>query len=150
MTAALLKVVRDAGLSKRVTVQSFDWRSLKLVQQLEPGMATACLSIESANANNTKDPRWTAGLQIGDFSSLPDMVKAAGCRIWSPNSGALSESQVKQAQALGLQVIPWTVNSPDDMQKLLGWRVDGIITDYPDRLREVLGKNGLPLPPGKP
>ncbi|MES2945253.1 MAG: glycerophosphodiester phosphodiesterase [Pseudomonadota bacterium] len=150
MTAALLKVVRDAGLSKRVTVQSFDWRSLKLVQQLEPGLPTACLTVQSSSSNTAKDPRWMAGLKLDDYPSLPDMVKAANCSSWSPNSGALTQDQVKQAQALGLKVLPWTVNSAADMQKLLDWKVDGIITDYPDRLREVMDKRGLTLPPGHP
>jgi glycerophosphoryl diester phosphodiesterase len=49
---------------------------------------------------------------------------------------------------LGLQVIPWTVNEVADMRRLMDWGVDGIITDYPDRLREVMRERGLPLPKG--
>jgi len=54
---------------------------------------------------------------------------------------------VKAAQQLGLQVIPWTVNGSADMRRLLDWGVDGIITDYPDRLRELMREHGLALPP---
>ena len=50
-----------------------------------------------------------------------------------------------EAQGLGLKVLPWTVNDPADMARLIDWRVDGIITDYPDRLRKVLAEKGLPL-----
>jgi len=146
MTRALLKVVRDYGMTKRVTIQSFDWRTLKLVQQLEPGMPTACLSIESANANNLRDANWTAGLRLADHASVPKLVMATGCQIWSPHHSSLTQDQVIKAQQLGLQAMPWTVNSPADMQKLLEWRVDGIITDYPDRLRSVLQQRGMPLP----
>ena len=146
MTRALLKVVHDKDMTKRVTVQSFDWQSLKLVQQLEPGMPTACLSIQTASSNNLQGARWTAGLQLSDHAGVPGIVKAAACTIWSPNNGALTQNLVKQAQALGLQVHPWTINEPADMQRLLDWGVDGIITDYPDRLRAALQQRGMPLP----
>jgi glycerophosphoryl diester phosphodiesterase len=43
-------------------------------------------------------------------------------------------------------VIPWTVNQPEVMQRLIDWGVDGIITDYPDRLREVMARRGMALP----
>jgi len=74
-------------------------------------------------------------------------VKAAGGKVWSPNAGALTQALVQEAQALGLAVIPWTVNEPADMDRIVGWGVDGLITDYPDRLREVLQKRGVALPP---
>jgi glycerophosphoryl diester phosphodiesterase len=53
-----------------------------------------------------------------------------------------------EAQGLGLKVIPWTVNNPADMARLMDWGVDGIITDYPDRLRELMRQRGLALPNG--
>ena len=55
---------------------------------------------------------------------------------------------VKGAQALGLKVIPWTVNVPSDMERLIDWGVDGLISDYPDRLREVMRRRGMALPRG--
>ena len=88
---------------------------------------------------------WTAGLRIADHGSVPRLVKAAGGAVWSPNGGAVTEALVRQAQALGLKVVPWTINNPADMERMLGWGVDGLITDYPDRLREVLGRRQLPL-----
>jgi glycerophosphoryl diester phosphodiesterase len=60
----------------------------------------------------------------------------------------LSVSLVKEAQGLGLQVIPWTVNQKPQMERLMDWGVDGIITDYPDRLRAVMLQKGMPLPKG--
>ncbi|NNU43838.1 glycerophosphodiester phosphodiesterase [Ramlibacter montanisoli] len=150
MTDALLQVVRDAGMRERVSIQSFDWRTLQRVQQREPGIPTVYLSIQTANTDNTKDGTWTAGLRLADHGSMPRMVKAAGGKVWAPNQGALTQALVREAQALGLQVIPWTVNNPADMDRIVGWGVDGLITDYPDRLREVLGKRGIPLPPQVP
>ncbi len=50
-------------------------------------------------------------------------------------------------KALGLKVIPWTVNERADMERLIALGVDGIITDYPDRLRAVMAEKNLALPP---
>lgn len=149
MTRALLKVVRDAGMNSRVTIQSFDWRTLQLVQQLEPSIPTVYLSIQTANTDNIRDG-WTAGLRLADHGSVPRMVKAAGGAVWSPNGGAVTEALVREAHALGLQVVPWTINTPADFDRMLGWSVDGLITDYPDRLRDVMQRRGMPLPaPGR-
>ncbi len=145
---ALLKVIRDAGMTRRVSIQSFDWRTLQMVQVLEPAIPTVYLTVQTANNDNTQGGLWTADLQLADHGgSVPRLVKAAGGKVWSPNAGALTEAAVKEAQGLGLQVIPWTVNSPADMERIVGWGVDGLITDYPDRLREVLARRGVALPP---
>lgn len=148
MADAVLKVVREAGLQDRVGIQSFDWRGLRRVQEREPRIPTAYLTVQNANNDNTRDGTWTAGLRLADHGdSVPRLVKAAGGKAWSPNAGALTEALVREAQALGLQVLPWTVNDPQLMERLVGWGVDGIITDYPDRLRAVLARRGKPLPP---
>ena len=147
LVQALLQSVRDAGMTRRVTIQSFDWRTLQLVQRLEPSIPTVYLSVQTVNNDNIRDGVWTAGLRIADHGSVPKMVKAAGGSVWSPNGGALTEALVKEAQALGLKVIPWTINAPADLQRLMDWGVDGIITDYPDRLRELMRQRGMPLPP---
>ncbi len=73
-------------------------------------------------------------------------MKAAGCETWSPFWRNLTPVLVAEAQGLGLKVLPWTVNEPADMERLIEARVDGIITDYPDRLRGVLRARGMPLP----
>ncbi|HYE39086.1 MAG TPA: glycerophosphodiester phosphodiesterase [Ramlibacter sp.] len=145
MVDALLQAIAAAGVADRVTIQSFDWRSLQRVQQLAPAIPTAYLT-----SRNVRDPAWTAGLRLADHGSVPRMVKAAGGAIWAPAGNTLDEGLVKEAQALGLEVVPWTVNEPSDMERLLGWGVDGLITDYPDRLRAVLQRRGLALPAPAP
>lgn len=146
LTEALLKVVRDAGMLERVSIQSFDWRTLQIVQRLEPGLPTVYLTVQGATSNNIASGSWTAGFKIAEYASLPAMVKAAGGTVWAPNGGALTQGLVQQAQALGLKVIPWTINQPADMERLIGWGVDGLITDYPDRLRAVMTGLQIPLP----
>lgn len=144
----LLAAVRAAGMTKRVMIQSFDWRTLALVQRLEPGMRTVYLTVQGRNTNNVEDPAWTAGRQARDYPSLPDMIKAAGGKVWAPNYNNIEASSAQRAHGLGLQLVPWTVNETADMRRLIDWGVDGIITDYPDRLREVMRERGLALPAG--
>lgn len=138
---ALLAEIRKAGLDSRVTIQSFDWRTLVLVQKAAPGIPTVYLTSERSSPHNVADgSRWTAGYRPNAFGgSLPRMIKAAGGAIWSPNFNDLTEERVREAQALGLKVIAWTVNSEGDMRRLIGWRVDGIISDDPEMLVRVAG-----------
>jgi len=147
MVRALLAEIDKAGLADRVTIQSFDWRSLALVGQLAPQMPRAYLT----TARTLKDSRWTAGLNAADFGSTPQLVKAAtGATpvpvIWSPASSTVTAAAVKEAHVLGLQVIPWTVNTRAEMASLIGLGVDGLITDFPDLLRTEVRLRGLPMP----
>jgi len=58
----------------------------------------------------------------------------------------LTPALVADAHAIGIKVLPWTLDNPADMQRLIDMGVDGIITDYPDRLRELMQARGMPLP----
>ena len=148
MVRALLAEIDKAQMGGRVTIQSFDWRTLALVGQLAPQLPRAYLS----SARTLKDSRWTAGLDSTNFTSTPQLVKAAsgksaGPVIWSPAYNDLTRPAIKEAQGLGLKVLPWTVNQRADMLRLMDWGVDGLITDYPDVLRDLMRERGLSLPP---
>ncbi len=150
-TRALIQVIRDNGMARRTVVQSFDWRTLAVVQREAAEIATSYLSSQGAGIDNIGAGQqeasvWTAGVRFRDHGSVPKMVKAAGGAIWSPNYRDLDEALVKEAHGLGLKVLPWTINDPADMERLIGWGVDGMITDRPDRLRDVLAARGLALP----
>jgi len=148
----LVDQLRGAGATGRVTVQSFDWRTLQQVQSLAPELKTAYLTAEQRWLDNVQTGQagvspWTAGMDVDDFGgSIPRLIKQAGGDIWSPYFGDLDEARLKEAQALGLRVIVWTVNDVADMHKLIELGVDGIISDYPDRLREVARQRGMALP----
>ena len=147
--AALVAAVRQAGLTDRVTIQSFDWRTLIVAKRLAPDIATACLTIETANTNTVQASggtasAWTAGFDLAAYGrSVPRMARAAGCAIWSPFWRNVTPALVADAHAAGLSVLPWTVNTPADMSALIAMQVDGLITDYPDRARRVLGDLGV-------
>ncbi|MCC6609556.1 MAG: glycerophosphodiester phosphodiesterase [Burkholderiales bacterium] len=147
---ALVKVVRAAGTARRTTIQSFDWRTLKVVQAKAPEIATVYLSAADTIPPGGADSPWTAGVHLRDHGSVPAMVKAAGGAIWSPPFGELAPALVAEAHRLGLAVIPWTVNAPADIERLLDFGVDGIISDYPDRARATLAARGIALPAPTP
>ena len=152
---AVIAVVREHRMAARTMIQSFDWRTLATLQQEAPEIATSYLTSEQTGSDNIfagrpADSPWTAGIKYAEHGSVPRMVVAAGGRIWSPNHLDLDAARVKEAKSLGLKVLPWTVNDRGDMARLIDWGVDGIITDYPDRLREVMAQKGLPLPRATP
>jgi glycerophosphoryl diester phosphodiesterase len=147
----ILDAVREAKLADRVTIQSFDWRTLREVKRVAPAIPTSCLTIESTGMNTMTpgaDGRspWHAGLALGDYPTVPALVAAAGCGTWSMFWRNLTPALVADAHARGLAVLPWTVNDPAQMARLIDMGVDGIITDYPDRLRAVMREKGLALP----
>jgi glycerophosphoryl diester phosphodiesterase len=126
---ALIAEIRKAGMEARTSIQSFDWRTLKVVEREAPAIATVYL---------------TGRRREG---SQPKAVHAAGGRIWSPNHQEMDSASVVEARALDLQVIPWTVNEPAAIEWVLDLGLDGVITDFPDRVRAQMQRRGLPLPP---
>jgi glycerophosphoryl diester phosphodiesterase len=153
---AVIAVVRRAGMAKRTTLQSFDWRTLRHAQKVAPEIATVCLTVQQPGDDNIQlgqpgPSPLLAGFDVDDFGgSVPRLVRAAGCAVWSPNARDLRPPQVAEAHAAGLKVIPWTVNEEADMNALADAGVDGMITDYPDRLRRVLSGRGLSVPAATP
>jgi glycerophosphoryl diester phosphodiesterase len=120
---ALIAEVRKAGLEQRTTVQAFDWRTLKVVEREAPEMPTVYCT-EGAGSD-------------------PARVHAAGGKIWSPDFERVSDAKLAQARKLGMKVTVWTVNEPDDIARMVEIGVDGMASDYPDRVIDLLGKRGL-------
>jgi glycerophosphoryl diester phosphodiesterase len=152
---ALVKAVRDAGMAQRTTIQSFDWRTLQVVQREAPEIGTAYLTaqqrwLDNVLAGEAAASPWTAGFRYADHGSIPKLIKAAGGRIWSCHHADLDAAKVKEAHALGLQVLAWTVNEPAQISAVMDLGVDGIITDRPDRVRTEMQRRGMALPAPTP
>jgi glycerophosphoryl diester phosphodiesterase len=128
---ALIAEIRKAGVAARSTIQSFDWRTLAVVQAEAPEIATVHLT----------------GPKLAD---APARVRQAGGRIWSPHYSVVTEENLKEARTLGLQVVVWTVNEPAHIAAMLDLGVDGIISDRPDLVRVEMEKRGMPLPQPTP
>lgn len=155
LAQAVVQAIRMAGLAQRTSIQSFDWRTLAEAAKLAPEIPRVHLTIEGTASDNVQRGRpdaspWLGGLDADDHVSTPALVKAAGGQVWSPFWRNVTADLVTEARALGLQVIPWTVNTPPEMERLIDLKVDGLITDYPDRLRAVLQARGIALPASSP
>jgi glycerophosphoryl diester phosphodiesterase len=147
---AVMAEVDAAGVLARVIVESFDWRGPRHLRVARPEVRLAWLTSAATVADAV---RWWGGPHPGDFGgSVPRAVAAAGgprvvADRWAPDHSDLTEAAVQEAHALGLAVLPWTVNQPKRMRALIDWGVDGLITDRPDLARRVLREAGLTLPP---
>ena len=141
---AVAAALRSAGMIRRATVQSFDWRVLLELRKLAPQLSIACLTSERGRHDTVLRGRpgpspWTAGLSIDAYGgSVPRLVRRFGSPVWSPFHSDLTAEALAEARKLGLRVIVWTVNEVREMQALARLGVDGIVTDYPDRAIEAL------------
>lgn len=148
----VVDAIRAAGMADRAAVLSFDWRTLVEVKKLAPEIPTVCITQVAGNFDNVKGifgrpSAWTAGLDLARHDdSVPRMVKAAGCSTWSSFYRNLTPGSIAEAHALGLTVLPWTVNDPAEMALMIDYGVDGLVTDYPDRARKVMAAKGIALP----
>jgi len=135
--------IRKHGMAARTMVQSFDWSTLQVIQKEAPEIRTMYLSYPrtlNPSADGKPSP-WLAGFAPElHGGSVPKAVKAAGGKIWAPNQTYLTPELLAEARALGIVVIPWTVNDPAMMAKLLDMGVDGIISDRPDLVQVEMKK----------
>lgn len=139
----LLKEIKDGGMAQRVSVLSFDWRTLQQVQRQSPATPTVYLTAQVPDIDNlmirsAQDSPWTAGFQYQQYGSVPKMIKAAGGTHWSSYWRELDAQKVREAQLLGIKVLAWTVNDPAIMNQMIDLGVDGLVTDRPDLAIEVL------------
>lgn len=115
-TRLLYDVVVDVGVKERATLQSFDMRTLQVARQM--------------------DPSWQLVLLIGGNgdAGLEDNLETLGFipEVYSPYYRIVDAALVEAVHAKGMLLIPWTINTLEEMQQLKELGVDGVITDYPD------------------
>nr|BBX80262.1 putative glycerophosphoryl diester phosphodiesterase precursor (GlpQ) [Mycobacterium florentinum] len=141
----ILAAVRSAGKVSSVEIQSFDWRTLPMVHQAEPSIPLVALYNEETWVPGSP---WLAGINAAVVGDAMVGALMTGANIVSPRYQLVAgKPYVDHAHALGLKVIPWTVNDTGAMRDQIGYGVDGIITDYPALLRGVMADLGMPLPP---
>ena len=148
-------IVKKYDMEDRVVLQSFDWQTLIEMKKLNPNISTSALwqeqpswgrDSESLRRYEKKKSSWLGGLDIKDYQGNP--VKAAhaiGADIISPYYTEISKQDVDEAHSLGMKVVPWTVNNEKDMNMLLDMGVDGVISDKPWLLKQVLEKRNIKL-----
>ncbi|PRQ05629.1 glycerophosphodiester phosphodiesterase [Enhygromyxa salina] len=122
---AIMAYQRECGgcLAGRLTLQSFEWSALRHARE---------------HYDDQLEFRAAILDKQGDLAAITAARDYA--QIWSPTHELLSAELLAKVHALGMLAIPWTVNEPERMQTLIDLGVDGIITDFPDVLLELLGR----------
>ncbi|WP_426989859.1 glycerophosphodiester phosphodiesterase family protein [Pseudarthrobacter sp. Y6] len=149
LTKAVVAEVQASGAADRTTIQSFDWSSLNLTKQLAPELPLVALSSGDAwmQVGQPGAAPELGGIDIDNYDgSLAKAAAAQGYDVISPTFRSVTPQMIAEAHSLGLPVIPWTVNTTADMARLMDLGVDGIITDYPTRLRTLMDERGMKLP----
>lgn len=115
----VVEQVELLGIVDRTFIQSFDISSLQETQKINEQIKLVYLI---QNENNIED-------NIAELGFIPD--------VYSPYFQLIDPDVIKFCQKKAIQLIPWTVNDEADMKRMISLRVDGIITDYPDRLMDL-------------
>ncbi len=115
----------------RVAFQSFDWRAPRWLRHRHPTLSFAWLTRPETVA---EAPLWW---DRPAPTSVPEAVAAEGGGTWTPAWDSIGADDIAAAHGLALRVVPWTVNEPADMARLRAWGVDGLISDFPDRMAPV-------------
>ncbi|TFD61322.1 glycerophosphodiester phosphodiesterase [Cryobacterium suzukii] len=153
LTRAVVASIEVSGYADRITVQSFDWASLDLVQRISPELRIAALAQDDdwLEVGQPGASVHLGGIDVDDYDgSVARAAAAKGYDALSPTFKTVTPELVAEAHSAGLPVIPWTVSESALMHTLIDLGVDGIITDYPTRLRAVLAERGLRLPTAYP
>jgi glycerophosphoryl diester phosphodiesterase len=120
---AVVAAVRNAEASARVVILSFDPSTLDSVYRLDETMMTGFLCEHPSN-------------------DLVERAVRVGARQLAPRGDLITPALVKKAHEAGLQVVAWTINEPEQMRRLMDAGVNGIMTDYPDLLVQVIRESG--------
>jgi len=115
----IMQIVKAKKLEKRVIIQSFDMQALRYLHKKYPNIRSSLL--------------------IDEKEDLENNLKALGFKptIYSPYSVLVGKGLVDRCHAMGIKIIPWTVNSTKDIQYFMNLGVDGIITDYPNVMKQL-------------
>jgi glycerophosphoryl diester phosphodiesterase len=154
--AAIRQDIERIGMAGQVAILAFDWRILAVARRTMPAVPIVALTEQQPGEDSVRlgapaPSPWLGGLDQNAYAgSVPRMVAAAGAGTWGPHYLDLDARCIAAAHALGIRVVPFTVNDPAAMQRLLDQGVDGMITDRPDVLREILVRNSIEVPPADP
>ena len=90
-----------------------------------------------------EDSSLSVGPNIKDFGDhIPDNVFEKGGSLWCPNLQDITPEALRRAKNLGLVTAVWTVNTVEEIDRMIEYGVDAIVTDYPGRVQQRLAVNG--------
>ena len=148
MVKLVMQEVNKSNLQNKIIISSFDWRTLTEIKNLYPEISRAYLSflqqagIKIKNTIYNRSP-WMSYLPFFEKYELPKIIKSQGGKAWHPYHKDITKKLVDISHQEDLPVNVWTVNEEYDMLKMIEYGVDGIMTDYPLRLKELCDKENI-------
>ena len=148
MVKLVMQEVNKSNLQNKIIISSFDWRTLTEIKNLYPEISRAYLSfqqqagIKIKNTIYNRSP-WMSYLPFFETYELPKIIKSQGGKAWHPYHKDITKKLVEISHQEDLPVNVWTVNEENDMLKMIEYGVDGIMTDYPLRLKELCDKENI-------
>ena len=144
----VLNEINNSNLKDKIIISSFDWRILREVKKQSPEILRAYLTFQQEKGMKikktiySKSP-WIDHIPLTIVYDLPKIIKELGGSAWHPYYKDINKKAVKDAHDNNLPVNVWTVNDEDDMLKMIEYGVDGIMTDYPLRLKNLCEKRSI-------
>ena len=144
----VLNEINNSNLKDKIIISSFDWRILREVKKQSPEIPRAYLTFQQEKGMKikktiySKSP-WIDHIPLTIVYDLPKIIKELGGSAWHPYYKDINKKAVKDARDNNLPVNVWTVNDEDDMLKMIEYGVDGIMTDYPLRLKNLCEKRSI-------
>lgn len=148
MVKLVMREVNKSNLQNKIIISSFDWRTLTEIKNFYPEISRAYLSfqqqagIKIKNTIYNRSP-WMSYLPFFEKYELPKIIKSQGGKAWHPYHKDITKKLVDISHQEDLPVNVWTVNEEYDMLKMIEHGVDGIMTDYPLRLKELCDKENI-------
>lgn len=132
ITGTLCDLLREKGMAEQVLVGSFHGAVLREFRQVCPEVATS--------SDESEVTVFFALNTVGLHPAYHPVSHAFQVPEYSGNFHVLTDSFIAHAQGHNIDVQAWTINSDEDIARMIGLGVNGIITDYPDRVLRALGR----------
>ncbi len=148
MVKLVMQEVNKSNLQNKIIISSFDWRTLTEIKNHYPEISRAYLSFQQQTGIKIKNTiynrsPWMSFLPFFEKYELPKIIKSQGGKAWHPYHKDITKKLVEISHQEDLPVNVWTVNEEYDMLKMIEYSVDGIMTDYPLRLKELCDKENI-------
>ncbi|MDC0968574.1 glycerophosphodiester phosphodiesterase family protein [Alphaproteobacteria bacterium] len=142
MVKIIIDEVSRWNLEDRIIYSSFDWRVLREIKEMDSKIPRAYLTSGARGKIYDKSP-WLDFTPLHNGVELPELIKALGGSAWHPNYKDVNKEIVQISHDKGLPVNVWTVNRESDMLRMIDYGVDGIMTDYPLKLKELCERKNI-------
>jgi glycerophosphoryl diester phosphodiesterase len=150
----IAEIINTENKHDQIEVHSFDWRNLLLLQKIDSRICTSFITSKAENrihflTSPFTYPRWFADYKVRHYKhSWPKLISSLRGKIWCPDFKDVTPENVAEAHSYDLRVVPWTVDTNKNLDKIIACQVDGIITNRPDLLRNRLQLQNHTLPEG--